>query len=196
LVRGSLEVSAPLSIVMATYNGEAFLEQQLDSLFAQTFHDFLLIVCDDGSTDNTTAIIKAYQERFDNITLYHNKRPLGVAKNFAKGVALAQSPYIALCDQDDLWQCEKLEKSIDAMRSLERQYPKAPLMVHSDLSVIDEANEEIFPSFFDLKGYTFNPNRHVAQMVGRCGVMGNTLVMNLEPHPLMQPVESHFENRL
>jgi len=167
-----------LSIVMATYNGEKFLAQQLDSIFAQTFQDFILIICDDASSDNTVQIIHNYIKNFSSIDLYENISSLGVVQNFKKGISLTQTPYIALCDQDDIWETNKLEILLKEMYFLELSFKNIPLMVHSDLSLINENNQLVADSFFDFKSYKFKEDKDITQMLGRCGVMGNTILMN------------------
>lgn len=179
MVCGALVSFSPLlSIVMATYNGERFLAEQLDSIFAQTFQDFVLIICDDNSTDSTVDIIHTYIKKFSQIFFYQNTSSLGVVQNFKKGISLSSTPYITLSDQDDIWEKNKLEVLLKEMHILEGSHKKLPLMVHSDLSLIDENNQVIADSFFDFKDYRFKENKDLAQILGRCGVMGNTILMN------------------
>jgi glycosyltransferase involved in cell wall biosynthesis len=163
---------------MATYNGEKFLEEQLDSILNQSFQDFELIICDDASSDSTVDIIHSYIKKFPNISLFQNIKPLGVIQNFKKAIRLAQTPYIALSDQDDIWHHEKLEILLQEMKILEESHKHIPLLVHSDLALIDENNQLFAKSFFDFKDYKFKENKDLSQMLGRCGVMGNTILMN------------------
>jgi glycosyltransferase involved in cell wall biosynthesis len=102
--------SQPLvSIVIATYNGARFLQEQLDSLAAQTYKNIEIIAVDDCSTDNTVEILKRYQDAHARVTVVRNERNLGYQKNFEKGFALANGNFIAPCDQDDIWMPAKLE---------------------------------------------------------------------------------------
>ena len=98
-----------ISIAMATYNGELFIREQLDSILAQTLSDWELIVCDDGSTDNTLSILQEYANNDSRIKIYQNERNLGFKRNFEKAIDLCQGDYIALCDQDDIWYPNHLE---------------------------------------------------------------------------------------
>ena len=98
-----------ISIAMATYNGEKFICEQLDSIMAQTITDWELIVCDDVSTDSTIAILEEYAKKDVRIKIYHNMVNLGFKRNFEKAIDLCQGDYIALCDQDDIWYPNHLE---------------------------------------------------------------------------------------
>lgn len=98
-----------ISIAMTTYNGEKYLQEQIDSILAQTIQDFELVVCDDCSTDGTWDILTEYKEADPRISLYRNKENLGVKSNFEKAMSLCKGEYIALSDQDDIWMPNHLE---------------------------------------------------------------------------------------
>jgi glycosyltransferase involved in cell wall biosynthesis len=98
-----------ISIAMATYNGEKFLEQQLQSLLKQTRLPAELVICDDTSSDATVVIIKRFSETAPfPVKLVVNEQRLGWRRNFLKSASLCTSEYIAYCDQDDIWLPEKL----------------------------------------------------------------------------------------
>ena len=94
---------------MATYNGEKYLREQLNSILAQTITDWELVVCDDCSKDSTVEILKSYQEQDDRIKIFVNEKNLGFKKNFEKAIGLCSGDYIALADQDDIWHENHLE---------------------------------------------------------------------------------------
>ena len=98
-----------ISIAMATYNGEKYLREQLNSILAQTITDWELVVCDDCSKDPTVEILKSYQEQDDRIKIFVNEKNLGFKKNFEKAIGLYSGDYIALADQDDIWHENHLE---------------------------------------------------------------------------------------
>jgi len=164
-----------ITIVLATYNGELYLKEQLDSILNQSFKDYSLLIGDDGSTDNTLNILKEYQKRYSHITVLKNRERLGVVYNFEKLINQVSTDYIALCDQDDIWDIDKLEKSIEY---LENNNQEKPLMFHCDLRGISGDNKKLYNSFFEMRGYAFFVDRAVDVMLGRCGVMGNTIVFN------------------
>ena len=105
-----------VSIALASYNGEKYIKEQLDSILNQTYSDFELIVCDDCSADSTTNIVKDYCAKDKRITLYINERRLGVNKNFEKAILLCSGEYIALSDQDDIWLPNHLEKLLEIIK--------------------------------------------------------------------------------
>ncbi len=98
-----------ISIAMATYNGEEFLEKQLDSILGQTIQDLEIVVCDDQSKDSTWMILEQYAQRDKRFHIYRNEKNLGFKKNFEKAIGLTHGDYIALSDQDDIWYPQHLE---------------------------------------------------------------------------------------
>jgi glycosyltransferase involved in cell wall biosynthesis len=102
-----------ISIAMATYNGARFIREQLDSLAAQTVLPVELIVADDGSTDDTLAIVEDFAKtaRF-RVQIVRNETRLGYRANFMKCAALCAGDLIAFCDQDDIWFRQKLERQL------------------------------------------------------------------------------------
>jgi glycosyltransferase involved in cell wall biosynthesis len=106
-----------VSVAMCTYNGEKFLKQQLDSILNQTIAVDEIIICDDGSTDDTIKIINEYATRFSNLKLIENLVNLKSVKNFEKAISLCTNDLIFLCDQDDLWIPEKVSIYVNAFSS-------------------------------------------------------------------------------
>ena len=104
-----------VSVVLGTYNGEAYLHEQLRSVLAQTYPALEIIAIDDGSRDRTVEILGEYARRDPRIRVVVNERNLGFIRNFEKGCRLAGGRYIALCDQDDYWFPEKIEKMVEAI---------------------------------------------------------------------------------
>lgn len=98
-----------VSIVMCTYNGEMFLRHQIDSILAQTYANIELIVADDASSDNTVTILEEYRRKDPRIKFLMNAVNSGYNKNFERAFSLAQSDYIAISDQDDVWEKNKIE---------------------------------------------------------------------------------------
>lgn len=98
-----------VSIALATYNGERFLKEQLDSILEQTYNNIEIIVCDDCSTDSTPRILEEYQKKDSRLKIYINKKNLGFKKNFEKCISLCKGNFIALSDQDDVWTKDHVE---------------------------------------------------------------------------------------
>jgi glycosyltransferase involved in cell wall biosynthesis len=100
-----------LSVAMATYNGAAYVEAQLDSLAAQTCRPDELVVCDDGSTDATVALLGAFARRAPfPVRIHLNATRLGPTANFEQAIRQCRGDVIALCDQDDIWHPDKLSR--------------------------------------------------------------------------------------
>lgn len=141
-----------VAIVMATYNGARHIDEQIRSIQAQTFRDWVLYVRDDGSHDETINKIDEYaltDSRIQRVTRDAPRR--GAIGNFSAlmEVALEQhADYIFLSDQDDVWHPEKLAILYGAMKELESDYgERTPLLAHSDLEVVSEKMQTISPSF-------------------------------------------------
>lgn len=121
-----------ISIAMATYNGERFLQEQLDSLARQTLLPYELVVCDDGSTDATVSILEAFASSTPfPVRIYRNEENLGYGDNFLKAARLCKGDWIAFCDQDDVWLEHKLARCAEVLA----KYPEVDLLSHSAIQV-------------------------------------------------------------
>ncbi len=119
---------------MCTFNGAVFLPAQLESLAAQTCPPDELVVCDDCSKDETAALLRAFAAHAPfSVRVYVNERTQGSTKNFEQAIARCTGEFIALCDQDDVWLPEKLERMTAALAAA----PQAGL-VFSDAEVVGE----------------------------------------------------------
>jgi glycosyltransferase involved in cell wall biosynthesis len=134
-----------VSVAMATYNGEKYLEEQLDSILSQTLKPSEIIVCDDQSTDGTREILDNYQQK--GLLRYSvNDKRLGFIGNFKRAVSLTSPDnYIALSDQDDIWMPGKIQAAADLLLKIEVN--KRPAMVYSDLVLVDEEKNLLNKSF-------------------------------------------------
>ncbi len=137
-------------ILLASYNGADYIAQQLDSILAQTCQDFMLYIGDDLSDDGTWEIVQSYAKRYpSHITACQNRAHSGGAKrNFFGMMQKYRDEYVMLCDQDDVWLPDKIEKTLEIMQKAERQYGKeTPVLVHSDLTVVDRDLKVLDPSY-------------------------------------------------
>ena len=128
-----------ISVLMATYNGGKYIKEQLDSLQAQSYEKWSLYIRDDCSTDNTTNILKEYQNREPRIHLLPSSATnIGALGNFNRLMSNASGKYFMFCDQDDIWLPDKIKKTLDLMKNREKRYGKDfPILIHTDCSVID-----------------------------------------------------------
>lgn len=104
-----------VSVVMATYNGEKYIKEQLDSILAQTYPIYELIIQDDCSTDSTPAICREYEREYPFVHFYENEHNLGFNLNFQTAAMRATGDFVALSDQDDVWFKDKIEKQVAAI---------------------------------------------------------------------------------
>ena len=129
-----------IAVAVCTYNGASFIGEQLDSILNQTLKVDEIIICDDCSTDTTTAILKTYQEKYpDIITVFYNPVNIKSNENFEKAISLCQGDYIFLSDQDDIWKPEKVEKILAVFD----KNPEAE-GVFSNADFINENGETIY----------------------------------------------------
>lgn len=134
-----------ISIALATYNGERFLEEQLQSIAKQTVQPSELVVCDDRSTDRTMELLEEFRESvpFD-VRINRNESRLGPAKNFGRAISLCRGDLIALADQDDVWLEHKLETCLEAVEAS----PELGL-VFSDAQLVDENLEPLSSTMWE-----------------------------------------------
>jgi glycosyltransferase involved in cell wall biosynthesis len=102
--------NSPVSVVMCTYNGSRFVAEQIESICNQTYKNLRVIIVDDASTDTTYEIVKQYAANDERIRAYRNGTNLGFNLNFNKACKLATGDFIAIADQDDIWEKTKIEK--------------------------------------------------------------------------------------
>lgn len=142
-----------IAILMATYNGEKYLCEQIDSLLAQTCQHWHLYIHDDGSKDNTLAIIREYiTKQPDRITCLEYPSQGGACLNFLSLLDKVDADYYMFCDQDDVWKSDKVEKEYQRIQDLERRHPELPVIVNTDLEVVDEKLLTLHPSFWEYEG--------------------------------------------
>lgn len=115
------------SIAMATYNGSNYVLEQLESFAKQTYQPYELVVCDDGSSDNTIEIIEEFAKEVSfKVRIYKNKKNLGYAQNFAKAIGLCEGDWVTLSDHDDVWMKEKLLKINEVVEN----NPSVKIIIH------------------------------------------------------------------
>lgn len=145
--------STEIAILMATYNGEQYLSEQIDSLFAQTYQNWHLYVHDDGSKDGTLSIVKKYiREHPEKITLLDYPPQGGPCPNFLSMLERVEASYYMFCDQDDVWLPEKVSQSLEAMTYEESVNPQRGVIVFTDLNIVNEHLDVISISMWKYSG--------------------------------------------
>ena len=121
-----------IDILMATYNGEKYLVEQIESILNQTYKNIRLIISDDESKDNTRKILEEYEKKDNRIKVFYQEKNLGYVKNFEFLLKQVENDIFMLSDQDDVWLPEKVEKSY---KTLQEQNAD---LAFGDLEVVDE----------------------------------------------------------
>ncbi|MFK8075422.1 MAG: glycosyltransferase family 2 protein [Granulosicoccus sp.] len=180
ITHSSFSQSSAVAIVVCTYNGSQYIESQTESLLAQS-HEVSIHVSDDVSNDETVAKV-SNKLRSGIDTLHVNPNNIGFVRNFEQGlkrVVEAQAEYVALSDQDDIWDEQRIATGMQAMSDLESLHGHdVPLLVHSDLRLINTNAEQSHPSFLAYRKYRITSRRCLNIILGENGVMGNTVLMN------------------
>lgn len=135
-----------IDILLATYNGQQYLREQLDSILSQSYSNFRLLISDDLSVDNTREILAEYVEKDKRIIVFNQEKNLGVVKNFEFLLKKVESKYYMFSDQDDIWKENKIEKSIQTLEETNSD------LVYTDLEVVDEKLNVTYESYWKLKG--------------------------------------------
>lgn len=99
-----------VSIVLCSYNGQKYIKEQIECLIEQTYSNIEIVVCDDASSDRTVEIITSFALKDSRIRLFCESENVGYNKNFERACAQAKGEYIAISDQDDIWDLQKIEK--------------------------------------------------------------------------------------
>jgi len=176
------KISPEVVIILASYNGAAFIADQLSSVQNQTYSDWLLLLRDDGSEDETVQLFKEIaklETRFQ--LLSDNLSRLGAAESFhclMREVVKSSARYVVFADQDDIWLPHKLSKQMALMKELEAGCPEIPVLVHSDLEVVDAELNPIAPSFMDYQGIRNESTKPLQVLLAQNYVTGCTVIIN------------------
>lgn len=117
-----------VSIAMASYNGSKYITEQLDTILNQTYQNIEIVIVDDCSKDDTVSIIKNWQAKYPRIKLFENVENLGVTKTFEKAISLSSGYFIAISDQDDIWELNKIEILINEIGEFDAVYSNSLLV--------------------------------------------------------------------
>jgi glycosyltransferase involved in cell wall biosynthesis len=186
----AISIKPEIDVLMATWNGSRFIEEQLDSLFRQTFQNFRLIVRDDGSSDSTLQIVEQYRSRHpDSVLVRKNPSRQGACRNFSLLAEESTAPYFAFSDQDDIWRADKLELELATAKSIETEHgAHTAVLVFSDMELVGHDNQLMAHSVWKMKHV--NPHRAslgsmlVQNLVSGCTVLGNrSLLLHGMPIP-------------
>ncbi len=176
-------------ILMAVYNGEKYIAKQIESIIGQTYSDWTLHIRDDASTDGTMVIVRQYAMKYpDKIKFFVNRENSGSPKaNFFKLIKESDADIIFTCDQDDIWERDKIEVTLKVFEGV-----TTPLLVHTDMKVIDENDNVIADSMIknqhiDITRTGLN-NIIVQNVVTGCTMAFNRALADIITEPELMPV--------
>ena len=180
-----------IAILLSTYNGTKYLEEQLDSILNQTYSNYVIVARDDGSYDDTIQLLNKYAKKFTDKfhLLEQDLLNLGASDSFSYLIEYVlenkqslglESAYMMFCDQDDIWSLEKIHKQIDEMLKVEKQQTGTkpiPVLIHSNLRVVSEEKSLIAESFVHYQGLEIERNRFTNLVISNV-VTGSTVFIN------------------
>lgn len=183
-----------ISVALCTYNGARFLFTQLQSILFQTRQVDEIIICDDGSTDETIDILTDFKNKYPSIISFHrNEAPLRVVKNFEKAISLCKGDIIFLCDQDDIWENNKAELIIEYF-----QNNPSYLGVFTDAELIDDTDKPLCTTMWNIlafKEFAKDKMDIYKYLVFHGNVVtGACLAIKKEAKPLILPIRIITDN--
>ncbi|MEZ5534908.1 MAG: glycosyltransferase family 2 protein [Thiolinea sp.] len=187
---------ASVQVLLSTWNGEAWLPELLDSLQQQSFTDWELLVRDDGSQDQTVKLLLEWQQQHPDklVCLELDGQHLGSSHSFSALVEISTAPFLMFCDQDDVWFQDKIALEYAAITALcAGQDESKPVLVHSDLTLVNENKTLMTPSFWQWRGFdVYQPKRDylLTNTVSGCAAIFNRAAAQMA-FPLPQGVLHH-----
>lgn len=165
-------------ILLATYNGEKYISEMIDSILAQDYQDWQLVLSDDQSKDGTASILEDYAEKYpDRISHYRSGLHFGNAQDHFLHLLnqFRDAPYLMFCDQDDVWHQNKVSGTLKKMKEIEEA--GVPAVVHTDLRVVDGQLRELAPSFLAYSGLA-GERMQLKHLLVQNVVTGCTMMIN------------------
>lgn len=179
-----------VDIVMSVFNGEKFLQDQLDSIGKQTFTEWKLIVRNNGSSDSTAHILQSFSQAYSGkveIIEAAVTEPF-IPLSFGDALSRSTAPYVMYADCDDVWMDDKIEITLNAMLDMQAKHgPSVPLLVHTDLVLVDTNLNILSNSMW--KSQRLNPERKkLNRVIMHSNACGNTFLFNAELRELVLPI--------
>ena len=167
-----------IQILMCVYNGAAYIEDQLKSILVQTYENWELLISDDCSSDSSISIINRYVELDSRIRLVSSGVRYGSAKqNFLNLLTFADSSYVMFCDQDDVWDKNKVQITLETMIAREILLPASPVLIATDLRVVDSELNIISDSFLKMTSIK-STKTSLGYFMSSALVTGCTMMLN------------------
>lgn len=187
-----MEMNGKVAILLASFNGEKYIEAQLNSLLAQSYTNFTVYIHDDGSTDNTLAVINRIKKSNpERVALLEYTNPIpGSAANFISLIKYAnehlKEPYVMFSDQDDIWLPDKIEKELLALKQIEEE--GRPALVYCNQQIVDESLQPLY-NREDSFVATHRGKAVFSDLVFRNVAPGCTMIINKKLLSMMAALE-------
>ena len=159
-----------VTVLMPVYNGARFLREQVDSILSQQHVDVRLVILDDGSTDNSFALATQLAEKERRITLVERRPNAGLIAAVARLLSYVDTPYFAMSDQDDVWDTDKLHRSIAKIQQTGIK------LVYSDVRIIDAVGTVVEDSYWTSRAIRPVSGTNLLPVVFRNPIFGHTIV--------------------
>lgn len=173
---------ALVSIALCAYNGEAYLREQLDSIVNQSYPEIELIAVDDCSSDNTLSILNDYAAKYSFIKVFVNPENLGYIRNFEKALQLCGGDFIALSDQDDIWDLKKIEKQVKGIGN--------HLLIYHDSEFVDQNGQSLHRKMSDIMNL-YRGDQPEAFLFFNC-ISGHSVLMKRELRDELLPFPNAY----
>ncbi|MDB5154492.1 MAG: glycosyl transferase family 2 [Mucilaginibacter sp.] len=174
-----------VSIALCTYNGEKFLIKQLDSLLSQEYANIEIIAVDDCSSDKTWNILRDYARKDKRLRIYQNGQNIGYSRNFERAVKLCSGDYIALADQDDIWEKSKIKVMIGSVED--------HVMVYHNSDFIDEHDKRIGNSTMASKHRMYDGESCLPIILANC-IHGHAILFDSTIRKFLFPFRGKFSH--
>jgi len=170
-------------VLLSSFNGARYIRDQIESIRAQTFRDWRLLIRDDGSSDETSSIVRTLSAQDGRIEiLSDHSGNVGAYPSFGLlllAAAKTSALYVFLSDQDDVWIPTKMAEQIETVRRAEKSLGVShPILAHTDLEVVDEKLQPIHPSFRQYQGFSHDREHPLETLLIHNGIMGCTIAIN------------------
>lgn len=169
-----------INILLSTCNGEKYLPELFESLEKQTIQDFCVLIRDDSSTDRTWNILSDCKNKYRlNIKLYKDRSKRGVIQSFNYLLQRSDADYVMFCDQDDVWYPRKIEKTLQAAIQFEEINGNTiPVLVHTDLEVVDENLQTVSDSMWEYQKLGGRHKTRLKDLIVQNCITGCTILAN------------------
>jgi rhamnosyltransferase len=181
-----------ICILLSVYNGSHYIEEQLNSITTQDHTNLEILIRDDASQDNSLKILKHFAKQDSRITLiqdsFGNNGVNGNLNLLMKNALQTSSQYFAFADQDDVWQPDKLSSQLTKMQRAQTVYCDEPILVYSDMEVVDALLTPISPSFMEYQGISNVSKKPLNILLTQNFIPGCTMLINRKLLEMVVPV--------